>query len=190
MNRKQGIILAIVAMLWIGGALSYFLTSGEKDIEALFVIINGLGVIAAVFATILNSLNHQALKNEELRTRRFEMGFRYAEKWMVDPIASARKKTREVMSSESEPNALVKMIEEDEEMRHSAVVMTNYWQTIHFIIEQGLADTDAVKHFLGPPFKAWLDKFRPWLETQRPKDPHLFEDLEDLYERWNSLAAD
>lgn len=184
-NSKQGIILAIVATLWVGGALAYFLTSGDRDIEALFIIINGLGVIATVFATIVNSLNNQALKNEELRARRFETGFRYAEKWMVDPIASARNKTRELLSIEARPDALVKMIEENEEVRHSAVAMTNYWQTIHFIIEQGLADSKALNHFLGPPFRAWLERFRPWLEIQKPQDPHLFEDLEDLYNRWN-----
>lgn len=175
----------MVAMLWVGGALAYFLTSGERDIEALFIIINGLGVIAAVFGTIVNSLNNQALKNEELRARRFETGFRYAEKWMVDPIASARKKTRELLSSEAEPDALVKMIEANEEVRHSAVAMTNYWQTIHFIIEKELADSEALNHFLGPPYKAWLARFRPWLEMQKPQDPHLFEDLEDLYKRWS-----
>jgi len=102
--------------------------------------------------------------------------------WDDPHLFEARKLTRRAKErrDDTSNNKLIEEIESDEELKHSVILVLNYFEHVRFSLKVGRIDKENFKEALGSTIIDIVDRFTPFAKKQ---GTHVATDLEDLKKR-------
>lgn len=128
--------------------------------KTIFLCLGGLGVIMPLYINATNSIESRA-------SSKIENTFQLIEKWDDPHLFSARKLTREIRDNRSSlsDDDLIAKIKDDEELRQSVILVSNYFEQVRFSIVNSRIDARQFKGVLGPVIKDIIKRFDPYFQT-------------------------
>lgn len=160
------IIFWLFAMLTLGYiAYTSPIPAGSTNIieavKIVFLMLGGLGVVLPTYISAMNAIDSRS-------TQKLENTFRLIEKWDDPLMFAARKFTRELKKSKAKlsDEELIKKIDGDEDLRHSIILVVNYFDQIRVSEKTNRIDCALFNKSLGYVMRDYHHRFRPWVETQ------------------------
>lgn len=147
--------------------LSYYSASGGdtpilEALKAALLGIGGLGVASTIILSILNSM-------EDRRSKVIENTYIHITKWDDPHLAAARMFTRKL--KETKPTMsdddFLKHIEGDENLKHSIVLVCNYFEQVRISYLMNRIDIKLFNKSLGPVMSDYYYRLRPYVESQK-----------------------
>jgi len=169
-------LLIIVIVMMIGaGQASVWLSQPEgqrltKMVELGATMLAAAGVMLATYISYRQSKDILNRNAAESKRNKLEETFRLIEKW-DDPHFLAARKLSVALGKEFRtlsPEAVIKKVDEDPELRSSVSLMLNYFDFIRLSIKHERLDLEVIKRQLGPVAITNLDRFDAWIKTQAP----------------------
>lgn len=169
-ENKWKIFVSVIVFWMVGmlalGYIAYTSTppsGSSKLIESVKIVFLSLGGLGVVLPTYINAMNAIEGRNVE----KLENTFRLIEKWDDPLMFAARKFTRELKAQKGKlsDEALVEKIEGDPELKHSIILVINYFDQIRFSEKTKRIDCALFNKSLGPVMKDYHQRFRPWVQT-------------------------
>lgn len=170
MKYKWQLFWAITVLCILGTvALGYIAyssippTNSSTFIEVtktIFLCFGGLGIILPLYINATNSIEGRA-------GGKIENTFSLIEKWDDPHLFSARKLTREIRDSRSSlsENDLIDKIKNNEELKQSVILVSNYFEQVRFSIINDRIDAKQFKATLGPVIIDIITRFEPYFKT-------------------------
>lgn len=168
------LVIVIVAMI-VAGQASVWLSQPEgrrliKMVELGATMLAAAGVMLATYISYRQSKDALNRTTAESKRNKMEETFRLIEKW-DDPHFLAARKLSVALGKESStlsPEAVIKKVEDDPELRSSVSLMLNYFDFIRLSIKHDRLDTEIIKKQLGPVAIINLDRFDAWIKKLGP----------------------
>jgi hypothetical protein len=143
--------------------------------KTVFLCLGGLGVILPLYINATNAI--------EGRTgEKIENTFSLIEKWDDPHLFSARKLTREIRDARSSlsDDDLIAKIKNDDELRQSVILVSNYFEQVRFSIINERIDVKQFKSTLGSVIKDIIKRFEPYFKTLGQENLDDLKQLEKL----------
>ena len=143
--------------------------------KTVFLCFGGLGVILPLYINATNSIESRIVD-------KIENTFSLIDKWDDPHLFSARKLTREIRDARSSlsDDDLVKKIKDDEELRQSVILVSNYFEKVRFSVINERIDSEQFKSALGPVIIDIITRFNPYFKTFGTQYMDDFKKLEEL----------
>lgn len=173
MRHKWQILMLFVSMYIIGILGAAWHTYGVTDtskadasvetIKVIFIMLGGLGVIVPTYLNVWQSLETARLLQDQTRRDKIENTFRLLEKWDDSSLLEARRFIRELNDKQKSVSsiAIEQMIKENPVLRHSVILLFNYWDLVRVSIENDRIDPKIFGGALGNVFHGmhnWLSE--------------------------------
>ncbi|MGL4407231.1 MAG: DUF4760 domain-containing protein [Zoogloea sp.] len=143
--------------------------------KTAFLCLGGLGVILPLYINATNSIEGRI-------GEKIENTFSLIEKWDDPHLFSARKLTREIRDARSSlsDDGLIDKIKNDEELRQSVILVSNYFEQVRFSIVNERIDVKQFKATLGSVIKDIIKRFEPYFKTLGQESIDDLKQLEKL----------
>lgn len=137
-------------------------TGGNPSMEALKTFLLGLsgaGVISTIFLSVLNSIEDRYLKI-------IENTFSLISQWDDSHLAAARKFTRKLKETKPKMSdeEFLSSIDRDEELKHSIVLVCNFFDQIRISHEMGRIDIKILNDSLGAVMEDYYHRMMPYVK--------------------------
>jgi hypothetical protein len=168
----------MLTLAFIG--VSYHSAKDETDQileawKAALLGVGGLGVISTIILSIFNAIEDRHLKI-------IENTYKHITQWDDPHLAAARKFTRKL--KEAKPHMsdtdFLKHINDDEELRHSIVLVCNYFEQVRISHLMNRIDIKIFNKCLGPVMEDYNDRLKPYVANQGGESLKDWEEIRDL----------
>ena len=150
-------------------------TAPLEALKAALLGLGGLGVVSTITLSVFNSIEDRYMKV-------IENTYSHITKWDDPHLAAARKFTRKL--KETKPHMsdteFLKHINEDEELRHSIVLVCNYFEQVRMSYLMNRIDIKLFNRCLGPAMEDYNDRLKPYIANQGSESLRDWEEIRDL----------
>jgi hypothetical protein len=181
-------IFVWINILWILGTfaigiITYYSVPPEgssvliETIKIVFLCLGGLGIILPVYISVTNEI-------EDRYTKKIENTISLLQKWDDPHLFEARKYTRRLKDKRPElsDNQLVSQINNDEELRHSVILVMNYLEFVRISIRENRVDIIILKQSLGPVILDICRRLRPFVIIQGEQPLKHWDELNNFFQ--------
>ena len=132
-----------------------------EALKAAMLGLGGLGVVSTILLSVFNSIEDRYMKI-------IENTYTHITQWDDAHLAAARKFTRKLKETKPHMSDMefLKHINDDEELRHSIVLVCNYFEQVRISYLMKRID---IKHFnkcLGPVMEDYNERLKPYVASQ------------------------
>lgn len=145
------------------------LSKGKEDatieiVKFALIALGGLGVVLPVYLSASQAII-------DSRQKIIENTVDLIQKWDDPSLLAARMFTRDLKDKKESlsDNDFCAKIQAEPKLRHSIILVFNYFDYFRISIETDRVDKDILKHSLGNMVIDIADRFTPWLKKQ-PKE--------------------
>ncbi len=146
-----------------------------EALKAALLSIGGLGVVSTITLSVFNSIEDRYMKI-------IENTYSHITKWDDPHLATARKFTRKL--KDTKPNTsdsdLIKQIDEDEDLKHSIVLVCNYFEQVRISYLMNRIDMKLFNKSLGPVMEDYNDRLKPYVASQGVESLKDWAEIRDL----------
>ncbi|OBA12145.1 hypothetical protein A9988_09930 [Acinetobacter calcoaceticus] len=137
--------------------------------------LGGLGVVSTITLSVFNSIEDRYMKI-------IENTYSHITKWDDPHLATARKFTRKL--KDTKPNTsdsdLIKQINEDEDLKHSIVLVCNYFEHVRISYLMNRIDIKLFNKSIGPVMEDYNDRLKPYVQSQGADSMKDWAEIRDL----------
>lgn len=172
------IILLYIALMVGMGINVWNFADGKESISPLIEVVKfelialgGLGVVLPAYLNASQSIIETSQKEIEDRKKIIENTVDLIQKWDDPSLLAARMFTRDLKDKKetlSDKDFCAK-IQAEPKLRHSIILVFNYFDYIRISLESDRVDKEILKHSLGNMVIDIAERFTPWLK-QQPKE--------------------
>jgi len=146
-----------------------------EALKAAMLGLGGLGVVSTILLSVFNSIEDGYMKI-------IENTYTHITQWDDPHLAAARKFTRKL--KETRPHMsdvdFLKHINEDEELRHSIVLVCNYFEQVRISHLMKRIDIKLFNKCLGPVMEDYNERLKPYVASQGNDSLKDWEEIRDL----------
>lgn len=185
LGSKKWAVFFWISALWCLGTIGLFIViytgeskSGNELIEATKVALLSLGGLGVILPTYLNV--HSAIEAQS--EAKLENTFSLIKRWDDPHLHEARKYTRRLKDREKQLSheELIKEINDNEDLRHSVVLVMNYFDHVRISIKYRRVDRDLIKESIAPVVKSIHRRLHPFVESLDQEHKSHWEELQRL----------
>lgn len=131
-----------------------------EALKAALLGLGGIGVISTIMLSVFNSIEDRHMKV-------IENTYRHITQWDDAHLAAARKFTRKLKESKPKMSdeEFIQLINEDEELKHSIVLVCNYFEQVRISEKMNRIDIKLFNKSLGPVMADYYYRLRPFIQT-------------------------
>ena len=174
------IVLYVVLMIGMGINMWHF-AEGKENISPLIevikfelIVLGGLGIVLPAYLSATQSILDASQKEDEYKRYIIENTMSLIGRWDDSSLLEARMFTRKIkdVQNKMSPDDIRNKIENDEGLRHSVILVFNYFDQIRISLKTNRVDKELIKECLKPVILDISSRFKPWLDKQ----PQVFRD--------------
>lgn len=188
MDKKMWLLLAVIIIVGLITAIGFY--KQTDDLKVLFLALNSLALLTAVYISIVNTVKASEFKSKDLTFMKIENSFDFYDKWDSELLKNARDVAREINKTRGNLSdaQIVSKINSDTELERSIITIFNFWQSMYMSIKSERVDEDILKRgFLEIYPEVW-EVYRPYLDDTQGTSPMMYKDLAGFYNLWKQKS--
>lgn len=154
-----------------------------EALKMVFVMLGGLGVIAATYFNVINAVEASKVAEERLRFDINENTYKLIQDWDAPALLEARRYSRELKAKQRDlsTNDLIKEIEANPKLKESLVLLLNYFEQMRISVNTQRIDSKLLADSMNLIFCDILERYKPYIAERMPAK--FLSDLLDLRQK-------
>lgn len=154
----------------------------KETIQIFLLCLGGAGVILSTYFTAINAIHQRESDLVQRDLDLIENTYCLIKAWDDPHMFEARKFTRRIKDKAHTTSDadLVKEINENEDIRHSILLLLNYFEQVRFSLRNKRVNDEFLKESFGSTITQMIDRFSPFTKTQGSKMVDDLNELKDL----------
>jgi hypothetical protein len=139
-----------------------------EAIKMVFVMLGGLGVIAATYFNVINSIEASKSAEHRLMFDINENTYRLIQDWDAPALLEARRYSRELKAKRRDlsTNDLIKEIEANPKLKESLVLLLNYFEQMRISVNTKRIDSRLLADSMNLIFFDILERYKPYISEK------------------------